>query len=101
MTGMNNVAAIVEGCASILLSGAAAALVRGVRRHSRDHDDTHEALNRLDKRLDHIEDEFWPNGGTSNRDLLEDLMGAVRRIAGEQGVSLPPRRSRPKARRHQ
>lgn len=92
----NDLAVIVEGCVSIAACGGFMGAVRAFQRHSRDHDQTHQTLQAMDERMERVEAEFWPNGGTSSRDLLDDLMADVRRIADGQGVALPPRRSRPK-----
>lgn len=99
MTGISDLAVIVEGCVSIAVCAAATAGARAIRQHSRDHRETHDALERLDTRLERVEDEFYPNGGSSSRDLLDGLVDDVRRLAHEQGVTLPPRRSRPKGRK--
>ena len=99
----NDIVVIVEGCVSIAACGAFMGAVRAFQGHSRDHDQNRQALQAhgemlqaQSERLERIEAEFWPNGGSSSRDVLEDLVEDVRRIADVQGVALPPRRSRPK-----
>ncbi|MFE5369262.1 hypothetical protein [Streptomyces mirabilis] len=70
-------------------SAAVIALLAYLRSHGRDHEETRERLAR-------IEAEFNPNGGTSARDLQEDLLTAIHHLAREQGIQPPPRRSRPR-----
>lgn len=70
-------------------SAAVIALIAYLRKHAHDHEDTRDRLAR-------IEAEFNPNGGTSARDLQEDLLAAIHHLAREQGIQPPPRRSRPR-----
>lgn len=80
------------GIAITLGSGGILAIVAYLRKHAGDHEDTH-------ARLARIEAEFQPNGGTSARDLQEDILTAIRHLTASQGIHPPPRRSRP--RRHE
>lgn len=80
---------VLASIAGTLGSGAVIAALAYLRRHGRDHEETRDRLTR-------IESEFRPNGGTSARDLQEDLLAAIHHLAREQGIQPPPRRSRPR-----
>ncbi|MFF1469150.1 hypothetical protein [Streptomyces mirabilis] len=80
---------ILASIGGTLGSGSIIALLAYLRAHARDHEETRERLTR-------IEAEFNPNGGTSARDLQEDLLTAIHHLAREQGIQPPPRRSRPR-----
>jgi hypothetical protein len=93
------VTSVIESSASVVVAAAVLGAARALWRHQQDHEDTRAHLTAQDERLDRIESEFYPNGGESSRDLQEDLMAALIAMAREQGIRLPPRRSRPKGHR--
>lgn len=80
---------VIVSIAGTLGSGGIIAGLAYLVRHGRDHEETRDRLAR-------IEAEFRPNGGTSARDLQEDLLAALHHMARAQGIDPPPRRSRPR-----